>query len=73
VIDSIRRKPSPSKEIGSAAVGMYQVSMEKLACLRKRLAIDTDSAMTAALSRLWEIEIEKIAIAIQKEIDRRDA
>ena len=52
---------------------MYQVSMEKLACLRKRLAIDTNSAMTAALSRLWEIEIEKIAIAIQKEIDRRDA
>ena len=51
---------------------MYQVCMEKLACLRTRLAIETDSAMTATLTRLWEIEIEKIAIAVQKEIDWRD-
>jgi hypothetical protein len=47
--------------------------MEKLVCLRRRLATETDSAMTAALTRLWEKETERSAIAIQKEIDRRDA
>jgi hypothetical protein len=45
------------------------VSMKRIACLRGRLAIEADAAMTAALTRLWEIETEKIAIAIQKEID----
>jgi hypothetical protein len=53
---------------------MYQIgTMKKLACLRRRLATEADSAMTGALTRLWEKETEKIAIAIQKEIDKRDA
>jgi len=53
--------------------GMYQfVTVEKLICLRRRLATETDSAMTAALTRLWEKETERSGIAIQKEIDRRD-
>jgi hypothetical protein len=74
VIDSIRRRPCPSKEIGNAGVSMYQfVSIEKLACLRKRLAIEADSAIKTTLTHLLEKEIERCAIAIQKEIDRRDA
>jgi hypothetical protein len=53
--------------------GMYQlVTTKKLACLRIRLATEADSAMTAALTRLWEKETERSAIAIQKEIDKRD-
>ena len=53
---------------------MYQfVSIEKLACLRKRLAIEADSAIKTTLTHLLEKEIERCAIAIQKEIDRRDA
>ena len=53
---------------------MYQlVTMKKLACLRRRLATEANSAMTAALTRLWEKETERNAMAIQKEIDRRDA
>ena len=52
---------------------MYQlVTTKKLACLRIRLATEADSAMTAALTRLWEKETERSAIAIQKEIDKRD-
>jgi len=52
---------------------MYQlVTTKKLACLRRRLATEADSAMTAALTRLWEKETERSAIAIQKEIDKRD-
>jgi hypothetical protein len=47
--------------------------MERLACLRKRLAIEADSAIKTTLAHLLEKEIEKCAIAIQKEIDRRDA
>jgi hypothetical protein len=36
---------------------MYQaVSMEKLACLRRRLAVEADSAMTAVLTHLLEKE-----------------
>jgi hypothetical protein len=51
---------------------MYQlISTEKLACLRRRLAIEADSAITTALTHLWDKETERIAIAIQKEIDRR--
>jgi hypothetical protein len=74
VIDSIRRKPSLSKEIGNAGVSMYEcVSMEKLACFRKRLAIEADPAIKTRLTHLLEKEIERCAIAIQKEIDRRDA
>ena len=53
---------------------MYQlVSMKKIACLRRRLAIEVDSAITTALTRLLEKETERSAIAIQKEIDKRDA
>jgi hypothetical protein len=53
---------------------MYQaVSMEKLACLRRRLAVEADSEMTAVLTHLLEKETERISIAIQKAIDRRDA
>ena len=53
---------------------MYQpVSMEKLACLRRRLAIEADAAMTAALTHLWEKETERSGMAIQKEIDKRDS
>ena len=52
---------------------MYQlVTLEKLACLRRRLATEADSAMTAALMRLLEKETERSAIAIQKEIDKSD-
>ena len=52
---------------------MYQlVTTKKLACLRTRLATEADSAKTAALTRLWEKETERSAIAIQKEIDKRD-
>ena len=52
---------------------MYQfVSIEKLACLRKRLAIEADSAIKTTLTHLLEKEIERCAIAIQKEIDRRN-
>ena len=51
---------------------MY-VSMPKLACLRKRLAVEADSAMTAVLTSLLEIETERMSIAIQKAIDRRAA
>jgi hypothetical protein len=74
VIDSIGRRTSPSKEIGDAGVSMYEcVSMERLACLRKRLAIEADSVIKTTLTHLLEKEIERCAIAIQKEIDRRDA
>jgi hypothetical protein len=53
---------------------MYQlVSMKKIDCLRRRLAIEADSAITTALTRLLEKETERSAIAIQKEIDKRDA
>jgi len=53
---------------------MYQlVSMKKISCLRRRLAIEADSAITTALTRLLEKETERSAIAIQKEIDKRDA
>jgi hypothetical protein len=52
---------------------MYQpVSMEKLACIRRRLATEADAAMTAALTHLREKETERSAIAIQKELDKRD-
>jgi hypothetical protein len=53
---------------------MYKpVNMEKLACLRRRLAIEADAAMMAALTHLWEKETERTGMAIQKEIDKRDA
>lgn len=52
---------------------MYQpVSMEKLACLRRRLAFEADAAIMAALTHLCDKETERSAIAIQKEIDKRD-
>ena len=53
---------------------MYQaVSMEKIACLRRRLAVEANSATTASLTHLLEKETERTGIAIQKAIDRRDA
>ena len=53
---------------------MHQfVSMQKLACLRRRLVVEADSAITAALTHLLKKETERSAIAIQKEIGRRDA
>jgi hypothetical protein len=53
---------------------MYQaVSMEKLVYLRRRLAVEADSAITALLTHLLEKETERTGIAIQKAIDRRDA
>jgi len=53
---------------------MYEfVSTKKLAYLRKRLAIEADSAIKTTLTHLLEKEIERCAIAIQKQIDRRDA
>jgi hypothetical protein len=48
------------------------VTMEKLICLRRRLATRADSAMTAALTRLWEQEAER-SVAIQKKIRKFDA
>ena len=48
-------------------------SMEKITRLRRRLAIEVDSAITAVLSRLLDKETEKSAIAIQKEMDKRDS
>jgi hypothetical protein len=73
VIDSIRRSPLSSKEIGNAGVSMYEcVNMERLACLRKRLAIEADSAIKTTLTHLFEKEIKRCAVAIQKEIDRRE-
>jgi hypothetical protein len=51
----------------------HPVSMEKLACLRRRLAIEADAVMMAALTHLWEKETERSGMAIQKEIDKRDA
>jgi hypothetical protein len=42
--------------------------MEKLICLRRRLARGADSAMT----RLWENEAEK-CLAAQKKIGKLDA
>ena len=62
------------KKLPTGGVSMYQlVSMKKIACLRRRLAIEADSAITTALTRLLEKETERSAIAIQKEIDKRDA
>jgi hypothetical protein len=48
------------------------VTMEKLICLRRRLAMGADSAMTRALTRLWENEAEK-CLAAQKKIGKLDA
>jgi hypothetical protein len=48
-------------------------SRKKLGCLRRRLATEADSAMTTTLTRLWEKETERCAIAIQKEIDKGNA
>ena len=47
--------------------------MEKTTRLRRRLAIEVDAVVTAVLSRLLDKETEKSAIAIQKEMDKRDA
>jgi hypothetical protein len=47
-------------------------STKKLGSLRKRLATETDTAITAAMTHLWEKETDRSAIAIQKEIDKRD-
>jgi hypothetical protein len=47
-------------------------STKKLGSLRKRLATETNTVITAALTHLWEKETERSAIAIQKEIDKRD-
>jgi hypothetical protein len=49
------------------------VGMEKLACLRRRLAAEADAAITAVLTHLWDKETERSAMAIQKVIDKRDA
>jgi hypothetical protein len=54
--------------------GMHRlISMERITRLRRRLAIEVDSAITAVLSRLLDKETEKSAIAIQKEMDKRDS
>ena len=37
------------------------------------MAVEADAAMRAALTHLLEKETERSAIAIQKEIDNRDA
>jgi hypothetical protein len=50
----------------------YMLATKKLDSLRKRLATETDTVITAALTHLWEKETERSAIAIQKEIDKRD-
>jgi hypothetical protein len=47
------------------------ITLEKIACLRRRLAIEVDVAMTAALTRLLEKETERSAFAIQRELDKR--
>jgi hypothetical protein len=53
---------------------MYQpVSMEKLACIRRRLSVEADAAITVALTHLLEKETERTGMAIQKHIDKRDA
>jgi hypothetical protein len=49
------------------------ITMEKLTLIRRRLATEGNAAMMAALTHLWEKETEQSAIAIQKEIDKRDA
>jgi len=51
----------------------HSVSIEKLACLRRRLAVEADKGTMSALTRLWEKETERSGMAIQKEIDKRDA
>jgi ABC-type Na+ transport system ATPase subunit NatA len=48
------------------------VNTKKLACLRKRLAIEADAAILAALTHLLEKETERSAVAIQKEMDRQE-
>jgi hypothetical protein len=52
---------------------MYQfVNVPKLACLRRRLAIEASTTITAALiHHLWDKQTERSAIAIQKEMDKR--
>ena len=51
---------------------MYQsVSMEKLNRLRRRLAIELDSVISAELGSLFDKQTERTAMAIQKEIDIR--
>jgi hypothetical protein len=45
-------------------------STKRLTCLRKRVATEVDSAMTAGLTHLLEKETERIAIAIRREIDK---
>jgi hypothetical protein len=47
-----------------------RASTRKLGLLRARLATEADTAITAALTRLWEKETERSAIAVQKEIDK---
>jgi len=47
-------------------------STKKIGCLRRRLATEADTAITVALTYLLEKETERSAIAIQKEIDKRD-
>lgn len=51
----------------------HPVSIEKLACLRRRLAVEADKGMMSVLTRLWEKETERSGMAIQKEIDKRNA
>ena len=41
------------------------VTLQKLARLKRRLATEADSTITAALTRLWEKETERSAIAMQ--------
>jgi hypothetical protein len=43
--------------------------MEKLTCLRRRLAMGVESTMTRALTRLWENEGEK-CLSAQKKIGK---
>jgi hypothetical protein len=53
---------------------MYEpISMEKLACLRRRLVVEADAAIMAGLTNLWVKETERSGMAIQKKIDKRDS
>jgi len=48
-------------------------NMENVARFRRRLETETDVAMAAALTHLLEKEIDRHAIAIQKQMDRQHA
>ena len=69
-MDYLPRTESPD------LVGEYRAYMlastKRLGCFRKRLGKEANTAITTALTHLWEKETERSAIAIQKEIDKRN-